>query len=60
MKCVFCGNGDANFKSALAEGGLVKLPVCSKDESFVTESYDNPFSMKSIIGFQKEVINANN
>lgn len=57
MKCAFCGSGESNVsqKSVLAEGGLVKMPVCPVDEIFAEESFGRPLTMNQLIGMQRAV-----
>lgn len=58
MKCAFCGSGESNVKTRLAnaEGGLVKLPVCPVDETFIDDTFSQPLSFTRLVGMQKAVI----
>lgn len=56
MKCIYCNSPEVSMKPALAEGGLVRLPVCRGDEVYVEESFGRPYTMQSLINMQKELV----
>lgn len=58
MVCAFCGSGESNIaqKSVLAEGGLVKMPVCPVDMIFAEESFGRPLTMTQLVNMQKAMV----
>jgi hypothetical protein len=57
MVCAFCGSTTAkiSFRSALADGGLVRIPTCAVDETWVEETFSRPLSMRQLISMAKAV-----
>lgn len=59
MKCAFCESDKDNVKmgNALAEvGGLVRLPACPVDQTWLADTFSNPLSTTQLVRMQKAVL----
>lgn len=58
MRCAFCGSDQSNVKmsSALAEGGLVKMPVCPVDETYLSDTFSAPLTNTQLIRMQRALV----
>lgn len=58
MRCAFCGSGEDNVKTRMANaevGGLVKLPVCPVDETYIDDTFSTPLTMRQLANMQRAV-----